>query len=240
MLAAFVLIDLMQAVRTAPMLAKPLIGTDGHVVLGLVLVRVVVCLVAIGIVRLAMGAIARWVERENLYREMSSIDGLTRVSNRRSFLERGESELSRARRFAGSPVACIMVDLDHFKKINDTYDHHAGDQVLVAASGILMSSRRQYDEVGRYGGEEFALLLPNTTAATAAIVAERIRSTIAGTPVVVDGHRILMTASFGVASYPSADIQCLNDLLKAADKALYEAKETGRNKVCVMDAAATV
>lgn len=239
MLAVFLLNDLTQVVPAAPMLAKPLVGPDGYFVTGLVLVRVMICLVAIGIVRLAMGAVARWVERENLYREMSSIDGLTRVSNRRSFLERGESELSRARRFADSPVACIMVDLDHFKRINDTYGHHAGDQVLVKASSILMQSRRQYDEVGRYGGEEFALLLPNTTAATAALVAERIRSTIAGTPVEVDGHRILMTASFGVASYPSADIQCLNDLLKAADKALYEAKETGRNKVCVMDANAT-
>jgi diguanylate cyclase (GGDEF)-like protein len=236
LLAVFALSDLMEWVIAAPMLAKPLVSPAGHLVKGMAGIHIVLAIVAVGIGRLAMGAIARWVDRENLYREMSSIDGLTRVSNRRSFLERGESELSRARRFADSPVACIMVDLDHFKKINDTYGHHAGDQVLVVASGILMKSRRQYDEVGRYGGEEFALLLPNTTAATAALVAERIRSTIAGTPVDVDGHRILMTASFGVAAYPSTEVNCLNDLLKAADKALYEAKETGRNKVCVADA----
>jgi diguanylate cyclase (GGDEF)-like protein len=218
---------------SAPALARPLVDAAGNAVMGLILIRILLAITVLAIARLAIGAVARWVERENLYREMSSVDGLTRLSNRRSFIERGESELSRARRFGDSPVACIMVDLDHFKKINDTHGHHAGDQVLVAASSILMHNRRQYDEVGRYGGEEFALLLPNTSAADALHVAERIRCEIAGTPVDVDGRRILMTASFGVAAYPSQDVTCLNDLLKAADKALYVAKESGRNRVCM-------
>jgi diguanylate cyclase (GGDEF)-like protein len=131
-----------------------------------------------------------------------------------------------------------MVDLDHFKRINDTWGHHAGDQVLVAASAILMESARQYDEVGRYGGEEFAILLPGVALDDAALVAERIREKIAATRVEVDGNSIAMSASFGVACYPSPGIENLNDLLKAADKALYAAKESGRNKVCVETAKA--
>jgi diguanylate cyclase (GGDEF)-like protein len=233
LLVVFALSDVIRALPTAPLLAKPLVGPDGSVVMGMIGIRIVLAAVIIAITRLVIAAIVRWVERENLFREMSTIDGLTRLCNRRSFIERGESELSRSRRFGDVPVACIMVDLDHFKKINDTWGHHAGDQVLVAASGILMQNRRQYDEVGRYGGEEFALLLPNTSAEAAMTVAERIRCTIAGTPVHVDGQRILMTASFGVAAYPRKDVAGLNDLLKAADRALYVAKETGRNKVCL-------
>jgi diguanylate cyclase (GGDEF)-like protein len=234
-LAGVALCEVLRVLPTAPLLARSLNNPDGSVVMGLVVIRIVLATASLAVGRLAIAAIARWVERENLYREMSTIDGLTRLCNRRSFIERSESELSRSRRFGDIPVACVMIDLDHFKKINDTYGHHAGDQVLVAASAILMHNRRQYDEVGRYGGEEFALLLPNTSAEAAMIVAERIRCTIAGTPVQVDGHRILMTASFGVAAYPNKDISCLNDLLKAADRALYVAKETGRNKVCLDD-----
>ena len=124
-----------------------------------------------------------------------------------------------------------MVDLDHFKRINDTWGHHAGDKVLIAASSIMMDTARQYDEVGRYGGEEFAILLPNANLEGAAVVAERIREKIAATIVEVDGNAISMTASFGVACYPAPGIDDLNDLLKAADKALYEAKESGRNRV---------
>lgn len=161
---------------------------------------------------------------------MSTIDGLTRLTNRSSFIARGQSELSRARRVPAH-VACVMVDLDHFKRINDTWGHHAGDKVLVVASSILMEMARQYDEVGRYGGEEFAILLPNATIDGAAAVAERIREKIATTSVEVDGQKISMTASFGVACYPAPGINDLNDLLKAADKALYEAKESGRNRV---------
>ncbi|MES2918631.1 MAG: GGDEF domain-containing protein [Pseudomonadota bacterium] len=239
LLALFAISDVTGALPTAPLLAKPLVGPDGNVVMGMIVIRIVLATVIIAITRLVIAAITRWVDRENLYREMSTTDGLTRLCNRRSFLERGESELSRSKRLGDSPVACIMLDLDHFKKINDTYGHHAGDQVLVAASAILMQSRRQYDEVGRYGGEEFALLLPNTTAAAAQVVADRIRCTIAGTPVETDGHRILMTASFGVSAYPAKDISCLNDLLKAADRALYVAKASGRNRVCVEDPEAT-
>lgn len=179
-----------------------------------------------------MAAIRRWVDRENLYRDMSMVDGLTRLANRRSFMERGQSAFMRAQRISTGSLACIMVDLDHFKHINDSFGHHAGDQVLVAASRILIESARQYDEVGRYGGEEFALLLPGVTMADAASVAERIRETLAASPVEVDGIRITLTASLGIACYPFPGISTLDELLKAADAALYAAKATGRNRVC--------
>lgn len=147
-------------------------------------------------------------------------------------MERGQSEFMRAQRISTGSLACIMVDLDHFKHINDSFGHHAGDQVLVAASRILIESARQYDEVGRYGGEEFALLLPGVTMADAASVAERIRETLAASPVEVDGIRITLTASLGIACYPFPGISTLDELLRAADAALYAAKATGRNRVC--------
>ncbi len=231
-------IDLGGVVHPAPLLAKPMINPDGSLVLGWLLFRVCLAAILLAIMSISISAISRWVERENLYREMSTIDGLTRLTNRRSFIERGQSELSRAQRMGESPVACVMVDLDHFKKINDTWGHHAGDQVLVAASAIMMTSARPYDEVGRYGGEEFAILLPGATLESAVIVAERIREKIASTPVEVDGHTIAMTASFGVSCFPAGDIDNLNDLLKAADRALYVAKGSGRNRVCVDTSAA--
>ncbi|MDO8267336.1 MAG: GGDEF domain-containing protein [Moraxellaceae bacterium] len=226
----FAVIDFTGAVQTAPLFAVAPITPDGAPVTGWLAVQVTLGAILLAISRISMAAISRWVEREDLYREMSTIDGLTRLTNRSSFIARGQSELSRARRVPAH-VACVMVDLDHFKRINDTWGHHAGDKVLVVASSILMEMARQYDEVGRYGGEEFAILLPNATIDGAAAVAERIREKIATTCVEVDGQKISMTASFGVACYPAPGINDLNDLLKAADKALYEAKESGRNRV---------
>jgi diguanylate cyclase (GGDEF)-like protein len=233
LMLAFAVIDLYHALPAAPLFVKPIMHADNSLTLGWLIARILLAGILLAISAISMAAINRWVEREDLYREMSTVDGLTRLANRRFFLERGNSELSRAQRFGSSPVACIMVDLDHFKRINDTFGHHAGDQVLVAASSIMMQSARQYDEVGRYGGEEFAMLLPGATLEVAAQVAERIREKIAYTPVEVDGRLINMSASFGVACYPGPGIKDLNDLLKSADKALYVAKASGRNRVCV-------
>lgn len=227
----FAVIDFTGALAPAPLFALSPLKPDGSLVIGWLALQVAIAALLLGISYISMAAVSRWIDRENLYREMSTIDGLTRLTNRRSFIERGQNELSRARRIAAGGVCCIMVDLDHFKRINDTWGHHAGDQVLIAASAIMMGSARQYDEVGRYGGEEFAILLPGMALEAAAVVAERIREKIATTMVEVDGHQIAMSASFGVASYPGAGIDDLNDLLKAADKALYIAKESGRNRV---------
>ncbi|MDF1764653.1 MAG: GGDEF domain-containing protein, partial [Oleibacter sp.] len=188
------------------------------------------------LIYLCILAMKRWVERENLYQEMSTIDGLTRLSNRNSFIHRGQEEIERAQKQlapALSSLACIMIDLDHFKRINDTWGHHAGDQVLIEASKIMLNNVRKNDEVGRYGGEEFAVLLPSTNIKKAARIAETIRKKINLAQIDVDGKIINITASFGVACYPLEGVIDMSDLLKTADKALYEAKETGRNKVVI-------
>jgi diguanylate cyclase (GGDEF)-like protein len=233
-LAVMGITDFMPNVPYAILLEKSPIQPDGQPVLGWLIVRALIVLVLSFLIYICILAMKRWTERESLYQEMSTIDGLTRLSNRNFFINRGEEEIERAQRQHAhpmSPLACIMIDLDHFKRINDKWGHHAGDEVLVAASKIMMDNARRNDEVGRYGGEEFAVLLPSTNIKTAARIAERLRQKISETKVDVDGHSIEVTASFGVACYPSEGVNSMSDQLKTADKALYDAKETGRNKV---------
>ena len=218
----------------APLLIQPMTTPDGRPLVGWLIVRDIIVVILGFLVYLCILAMKRWTERESLYLEMSTTDGLTRLSNRNFFINRGQEEIARTKEqtLPTSPsLSCIMIDLDHFKQINDTWGHHAGDQVLIAASKVMMRNARKTDEVGRYGGEEFAMLLPGTSARRAAQIAERIRRKISDMNVIVDGNSIEVTASFGVACFPSTDIKNMEDLLKAADKALYEAKESGRNKV---------
>lgn len=176
----------------------------------------------------------RWRDREARYQQLASIDALTGLTNRRRFLKRAEQELARSRRY-GSPLALILVDLDHFKQINDRHGHLAGDQALVHAAGILARETRDVDVVARYGGEEFAILLPMTNEAGAREVAERCARQLAGSPVVVEGSPpIRVTASMGVTcaeGAAGAAAHRIEDLLRAADAALYRAKEGGRNRV---------
>lgn len=176
----------------------------------------------------------RWRDREDLYREMSSTDGLTRLTNRRSFIDRSNAEFSKLERMPGK-LACIMMDLDYFKHVNDNYGHLAGDAVLVKVAQILADNAREYDEVGRYGGEEFAILLPDADASVAAAIAERIRALIEVTEIDAEGHCLKVTASFGVAACPAEGVSNINDLLKKADDALYQAKEKSRNTVVVSE-----
>ncbi|WP_370315556.1 GGDEF domain-containing protein, partial [Thalassolituus sp.] len=210
------------------------VADNGRPFDGWMAIRMTVAFILAPLIYLCILAMKRWAERENLYLEMSTIDGLTRLSNRNSLITRGQEEIRRARAADSTtlpPLACIMIDLDHFKQINDTWGHHAGDEVLVAASKVMMENARPNDEVGRYGGEEFAVLLPGTTLVQAKLIAERLRKRISHMAVEVDGQKIEVTASLGVACYPSPGVEAMSDLLKTADKALYEAKETGRNKV---------
>lgn len=226
--------DHLYSLPHAPLLIQPMITPDGRPLVGWLIVRDIIVAILGFLVYLCILAMKRWTERESLYLEMSTTDGLTRLSNRNFFINRGQEEIARTREqtLPSSPsLSCIMIDLDHFKHINDTWGHHAGDQVLIAASKVMMKNARKTDEVGRYGGEEFAMLLPGTSARRAAQIAERIRRKISDMNVIVDGNSIEVTASFGVACFPSTDINNMEDLLKAADKALYEAKESGRNKV---------
>jgi diguanylate cyclase (GGDEF)-like protein len=174
--------------------------------------------------------IARWREQEARLRELSTVDGLTKVANRRHFMELFQQELERAERHE-TRLACVMIDLDHFKQINDRFGHLAGDQVLVAVAGVLRDRSRKADVVARYGGEEFALLLPETDAAGARLVAERYRQAIEQAPIPRDEGALKVTASIGVACYPSGATLRIDDLLREADAALYRAKRAGRNRV---------
>jgi diguanylate cyclase (GGDEF)-like protein len=162
---------------------------------------------------------------------LSITDGLTGLWNRREFDLRARQEVDRATRYQRK-VALIMCDLDRFKKLNDTWGHQGGDAVLVELSERLKRSTREIDWVVRYGGEEFALVVPETDLEHAVLLAERIRLAVAETPFEFDGHKLAVTVSLGVAAYPDTG-QSVRELVTAADAALYEAKRGGRNQVRV-------
>jgi two-component system cell cycle response regulator len=155
-------------------------------------------------------------------------DSLTSLLNRPAILEVLQKESIRSVR-EKTPIAAIMTDIDHFKHINDTYGHLAGDAVLREVARRLSATLRGYDSVGRYGGEEFLVVAPSCDAAGGADVAERLRENISGAPIDASGHAIVVTMSFGVAA--TCDIKQVNHLLRMADEALYAAKKAGRNRV---------
>ncbi len=164
---------------------------------------------------------------------LAHTDPLTQVLNRRALTVRLASELERARRY-DSVLTLLMVDLDHFKKVNDTYGHLVGDEVLREVATLLQNEVRSVDVVARYGGEEFVAVLPETSLAGAMIFAERIREHVAATPFASSlVEPLRLTASIGVSSYPSATISTVDDLFARADEALYRAKADGRNRVCL-------
>ena len=156
-------------------------------------------------------------------------DDLTGLVNRRRFIEALEAEVERARTFA-SPLTIVLADLDNFKQVNDEFGHHGGDVVLRAFADLIRSHVRDVDVSGRIGGEEFAILLPETDGAGASRVAERMRRSLNEVSIPLsDGASIHVAASFGVAAL--APEQSGDDLLRAADAALYRAKDEGKNRV---------
>ena len=162
---------------------------------------------------------------------LATVDPLTGVWNRRHFLELAGAELDRARRH-GRRLSVFLLDLDNFKAVNDGYGHAAGDEVLRAAVTRAREALRTSDQIARYGGEEFAVLLPEADLAGAQIVAERVRAAIADAPVPVDGLAIPITGSLGVAEWDGGD-PSIERTLRRADAALYDAKQAGRNRVCL-------
>jgi diguanylate cyclase (GGDEF)-like protein len=162
-------------------------------------------------------------------RQIAMYDGLTRLYNRRAFLEIAEREAARARRAAG-PTAALMLDLDHFKRVNDSHGHAAGDRLLADFAERLRGAVRGADIPGRYGGEEFCVLLPGATVEEAAVVAERIREAVAARP--LGGLVQAVTMSAGAAGSTYSDCS-VDELLAQADAALYAAKRSGRNRVVV-------
>jgi diguanylate cyclase (GGDEF)-like protein len=162
-------------------------------------------------------------------------DYLTGLANRRHFLEQAENELARTLRY-GRELSILMLDLDHFKQVNDTYGHKVGDLVLKRLSELCRATLRDVDVVGRIGGEEFAVLLPETGTAQAMDTAERLRSSIAAAHVTPEsGLPVHFTVSFGVTTLSEKDTN-IDILLNQADQALYRAKRDGRNRVCLYQA----
>jgi diguanylate cyclase (GGDEF)-like protein len=156
-------------------------------------------------------------------------DDLTGLVNRRRFIDALDAEIERARRF-GSPLTVVVADLDNFKRVNDDHGHHAGDVVLRSFAGLLRSHVRDVDVCGRIGGEEFAIVLPETDQVGAASVAERMRESLAADAIGVSlGDPVRVTSSFGVAELGAG--QTGGDLLRTADAALYRAKKAGKNRV---------
>ncbi|MDH4320534.1 MAG: GGDEF domain-containing protein [Desulfobulbaceae bacterium] len=161
-------------------------------------------------------------------------DPLTGAYNRQMFQQRITQEIAHARRHQ-QPLALLMIDVDHFKKINDTFGHLAGDRVLQQISDLLRTTVRTDDYVARFGGEEFVVIAPETEPETAMILAERVRATMAAHAFTVDSETTRwLTISIGVANL-TASTQTVDDLIRNADNALYAAKENGRNQVCQAD-----
>lgn len=157
---------------------------------------------------------------------LMSLDGLSNLLNRRTWYE-----VSRRHWNDNKGISFIMLDIDHFKRVNDTYGHECGDRVIEAVSTVLLDQTREQDVVGRLGGEEFGVILPQTNLDEAKIIAERIRQEIEITPVVYNDETIRVTASIGIIE-SSEHISDFNTLITLGDKNLYNAKEQGRNRIC--------
>lgn len=162
-------------------------------------------------------------------KELSIHDGLTGLFNKREFGVRLADEIARAQRYRGA-FSLIMIDIDHFKAVNDTYGHQAGDEVLTSVSAVIKGEARDVDFVARYGGEEIVVVLPHVKGADALTVAERVRTAVAARSVPMRGGKTVnVTVSLGVAAYPD-DADTGEKLVGAADEALYRAKRSGRNR----------
>ena len=159
-------------------------------------------------------------------------DELTGLYNYRYLHTRMAEEFKRAERYR-DPLACAMVDIDHFKSFNDSFGHDVGDVVLAEVAQRLRDAVREIDVVARYGGEEFLLVLPSTHFSGALTVADRVWRSIGSVPLRHNGVEHRLSVSVGVALYPSRDVKSKDQLLKAADQALYHAKEDGRDRICV-------
>ena len=159
-------------------------------------------------------------------------DGLTGMLNHRAFYEILETELRRSQRYGGQ-ISIIMADIDNLKPINDTFGHRAGDMAIKQISRRISACIRQIDAAARYGGDEFAIILPNTSLADAVVVAERMVTLVSGTPMAWEQQEIALSISVGVGQYGSE--VCPDDVTKATDQALYAAKQAGKNTVRVFE-----
>ena len=172
--------------------------------------------------------ITTW-RQKNIFRKTSQTDGLTDISNRAHFIDSSHKVFANSRQC----VSLVLFDMDHFKKINDTFGHAAGDWVLKSICAVVKSQLRKTDLVGRLGGEEFGICLPASTEEEVVALAERCRAAISEIDTMESGYKFSISASFGVATRGKAGNQTFDETLAAADKALYLSKDTGRNRVSV-------
>jgi diguanylate cyclase (GGDEF)-like protein len=173
-------------------------------------------------------------EKKKALAELATTDSLTKLKNRRSFYAQAEQNLTACRRY-GKDMSLLLLDIDHFKKVNDSLGHHVGDEVLVKVATRLASMVRGVDTVARFGGEEFAVLLPETNRLGAAVLGERIRAAVEREQIAVDGRNIPVTVSIGIATLAAEEVESIDQLLNIADRRMYLAKNGGRNRICVND-----
>ncbi|WP_066855459.1 GGDEF domain-containing protein [Halodesulfovibrio spirochaetisodalis] len=187
--------------------------------------------ITLGSVFVMVGFALAISKSEEAFARLSLLDPLTGLYNSRYMLTRADQEFALFER-SGQHMALLMADIDHFKYVNDQYGHSVGDIVLQQVAKIMQTTARKVDVVARVGGEEFSLLLPDSTTEGAMILAERIRERIANTPITLpDGRTIQVKISLGVSSTEEFVPQIFNELYESADNALYRAKRDGRNRV---------
>jgi diguanylate cyclase (GGDEF)-like protein len=179
-----------------------------------------------------MAATLKQFQRINSIKDMAIYDTLTNVHNRRYFDEKLRSETQKSLSNS-TPLSLVIVDIDFFKKVNDTFGHPEGDKVLCKIASLLKGSVRRDDTVARYGGEEFALVLPGAKLEVTYTIAERIRKLIEATLFDVGDAQIHITISIGISNLPAHRARSKEELIKMADLALYNAKREGRNRVCI-------
>jgi two-component system, cell cycle response regulator len=173
---------------------------------------------------------AELLRTNSALQRLTQTDHLTDVANRRHLAERLEEEFLRARRY-DRPLSVGLLDIDHFKKLNDAHGHPAGDHALVEVAKLIKHTLRCHDFVARYGGEEFAMVLPETPADRAILALERVRSAIERAQIRFADQRLPVTVSLGLASFPHQLVGKASDFITLADAALYDAKRSGRNRV---------
>jgi diguanylate cyclase (GGDEF)-like protein len=178
----------------------------------------------------AIGQTAAIAIENARYYEMATVDQLTKLYLKDYFHQRIEEEMNRARRY-GHSFSALMMDIDSFKKLNDDHGHLAGDRFLQRVGEVIKGNLRSHDIPCRYGGEEFAILLPETEPTEAIVIAERIRRTVAETRVREGRRMVGTTISIGISSYPRSARRSATDILRKADGALYQAKREGKDKV---------
>lgn len=182
-------------------------------------------------VQLKIKMLQNELKRSNeMLKELSNTDPLTQLFNRRYMMTVMDKEIQRTSR-KGSPISFIIMDIDHFKKVNDQYGHQQGDTVLVNVANLIKKHLRSYDVAARYGGEEFVAILPETPLDEAVVVAERIRVAVQQHVFANRLQTLKVTISMGVATYPASGLDTVDDIIRVADEALYRAKSEGRNRV---------